>query len=76
MGVNHLQGFLISRPLSAAGIVAFLDRGAPLLTAAGPDSIDHDLAQLLGGPEPLTPPLPDPHFLTAEPLLPDRRTGT
>ena len=56
MGVNNLQGFLISRPLSAADIVAFLDRGAPVLTHAEPDTIDHDLAQLLGGPDPLAPP--------------------
>ena len=77
MGVNHLQGFLISRPLSAADIVAYLDRGAPVLTAAEPDSIEHDLAQLLGGPEPLspTPPAEPVDFLRIEPSLPDRRTG-
>jgi diguanylate cyclase (GGDEF)-like protein/PAS domain S-box-containing protein len=56
MGVNHLQGFLISKPLSPSAIIAFLDRGAPILTPADPNTIDHDLAQLLGGPEPLAPP--------------------
>ena len=51
MGVHHLQGFLISKPLSAPDIIAFLDRGAPVITASRPTSTD-DLGDVIDWPEP------------------------
>ena len=61
MGVHHLQGFLISKPLSATDIVAFLDRGAPVISAGDPMSTD-DMGQLIDWPEPrLAPAYPVKH---------------
>jgi predicted signal transduction protein with EAL and GGDEF domain len=46
MGVNHLQGFLISKPLSAADIAAFLDSAVPLLLSPGTASTQEDSARV------------------------------
>ena len=58
MGVNHLQGFLISKPLSATDIVAFLEQSSARATPGtrpaseasglGATTADADTGQGLG----------------------------
>jgi diguanylate cyclase (GGDEF)-like protein/PAS domain S-box-containing protein len=62
MGVNQLQGFLISKPLAAPEIATFLDHGGPVLDRIEAETLDRDIAQLLGGPDLLPARLPSRHL--------------